>query len=422
MNPADEQRSVAVVGGGPAGLMAAEVASAAGLRVDLYDAMASCGRKFLLAGKGGLNLTHAEPFDAFASHYGARRLQVEPWLRTFGAEALRDWARGLGVETFVGSSDRVFPSDMKAAPLMRAWLRRLRAQGVRFHMHHRCLGWTGEGSLRLATPQGERAVAADAVVLALGGGSWAKLGSDGAWVPWLAARGVAVAPLTPSNCGFDIGWSEHLRAHHAGAAVKSVRLRLQGDASGRIGEFVVTRHGVEGSAIYALSARLRDEIARSGVAILEVDLAPDKSLQRLIDEIDHPRGSRSMGSHLASRTGLKGVRAALLREVVPAQDYADPRRLAAAIKALPLRLIAPRPIDEAISSAGGVRFDGLDEHLMIRDLPGVFCAGEMLDWEAPTGGYLLTACMASGRIAGDGAAKWISRRAAAVPAEQGIDA
>ncbi len=411
-----------MIGGGPAGLMAAEVASSAGLPVDLYDAMASCGRKFLLAGKGGLNLTHAEPFDAFASRYGARRPQVEPWLRTFGADALRDWAHSLGTETFVGSSGRVFPSDMKAAPLMRAWLRRLRAQGVRFHMRHRCLGWSDEGSLRFATTAGERAVAAGAVVLALGGGSWAKLGSDGAWVAWLAARGVALAPLAPSNCGFDIAWSEHLRARHAGEAVKSVRLRLQGDASGRIGEFVVTRHGVEGGAIYALSARLRDEIARSGVAVLEVDLAPDKSLQRLIDEIDHPRGARSMGSHLASRTGIKGVRAALLREVVPAQDYADPRRLAAAIKALPLRLTAPRPLDEAISSAGGVRLEGLDEHLMIRDLPGVFCAGEMLDWEAPTGGYLLTACMASGRIAGDGTVNWLSGQAAAVPAAQGIDA
>ena len=411
-----------MIGGGPTGLMAAEVASSAGLPVDLYDAMASCGRKFLLAGKGGLNLTHAEPFDAFASRYGARRPQVEPWLRTFGADALRDWARSLGTETFVGSSGRVFPSDMKAAPLMRAWLRRLGAHGVRFPHRHRCLGWTGEGSLRFATPAGERAVAAGAVVLALGGGSWAKLGSDGAWVAWLAARGVAVAPLAPSNCGFDIAWSEHLRARHAGEAVKSVRLRLQGDASGRIGEFVVTRHGVEGGAIYALSARLRDEIERSGAAVLEVDLAPDKSLQRLIDEIDHPRGARSMGSHLASRTGIKGVRAALLREVVPAQDYADPRRLAASIKALPLRLIAPRPIDEATSSARGVRLEGLDEHLMLRVLPGVFCAGEMLDWEAPTGGYLLTACMAGGRIAGDGTVNWLSRQAAAVPAEPGIDA
>jgi uncharacterized flavoprotein (TIGR03862 family) len=225
-----------------------------------------------------------------------------------------------------------------------------------------------------------------------------------------------VAPLAPSNCGFDVSWSEHLRDRFAGEAVKSVRLRLQGDAAGRIGEFIVTRHGVEGSAIYALSARLRDEIARHGVAVLEVDLAPDKSLQQLIGEIDHPRGSRSMGSHLASRTGIKGVRAALLREIVPPDDYADPRRLATAIKALPLRLIAPRPIDEAISSAGGVRFEALDARLMIRDLPGVFCAGEMLDWEAPTGGYLLTASMASGRVAGAGVAKWLSPRTDSAPA------
>lgn len=409
MNPQNgNDRTLAVIGGGPAGLMAAEVASAAGLQVHLYDAMASCGRKFLLAGKGGLNLTHAENFDAFTSRYGTRREQVEPWLRAFDADALRQWARGLGVETFVGSSDRVFPSDMKAAPLMRGWLRRLREQGVRFHMRHRCLGWHHDGALRFATSEGERAVQAGAVVLALGGGSWAKLGSDGAWVPWLTERGVSVAPLMPSNCGFDVAWSEHLRTRFAGEAVKSVRLRLRGDIAGRIGEFIVTRNGVEGSAIYALSARLRDEIARHGMAILEIDLAPDKSLERLIDEIDHPRGSRSMGSHLASRTGIKGLRAALLREIVPAVDYDDPRRLAAAIKALPLRLVATRPIDEAISSAGGVRFDGLDEHLMIRKLPGVFCAGEMLDWEAPTGGYLLTASMASGRVAGEGAVSWLS--------------
>lgn len=409
MHDANDKR-LAVIGGGPAGLMAAEAASTTGLRVDLYDAMPSCGRKFLLAGKGGLNLTHAEDFDAFASRYGARREQVEPWLRAFAAGEVRDWARALGVETFVGSSGRVFPQDMKAAPLMRAWLRRLRAQGVRFHMRHRCLGWNEEGSLRFATPEGERALRADAVVLALGGGSWAKLGSDGAWVAWLAARGVSVAPLAPSNCGFDVSWSEHLLGRFAGEPLKSVGLRLQGDAAGRIGEFIVTRQGVEGSSIYALSPRLREAIARDGAAVLEIDLAPDKSVQRLIGEIDHPRGSRSMGSHLASRTGIKGLRAALLREVVPAEHYADPCRLAAAIKALPLRLAAPRPIDEAISSAGGVRFDALDEHLMIRTLPGVYCAGEMLDWEAPTGGYLITACLASGRVAGAGAATWLCRR------------
>ena len=409
MHDSNDNR-LAVIGGGPAGLMAAEAASGAGLRVDLYDAMPSCGRKFLLAGKGGLNLTHADSFDTFSSRYGSRREQVEAWLRAFDAEAVREWARGLGVETFVGSSGRVFPSDMKAAPLLRTWLRRLREQGVRFHMRQRCLGWNADGSLHFATGNGTQVVQADAVVLALGGGSWAKLGSDGAWVAWLAARGVSLAPLAPANCGFDVAWSEHLRNRFAGEPVKSVGLRLQGDAAGRIGEFVVTGHGLEGGAIYALSARLREAIAQQGVAVLELDLAPDKSLRRLIDEIDHPRGARSMGSHLASRTGIKGVRAALLREVVPPPDYARPEKLAGWIKALPLRLAAPRPIDEAISSAGGVRFEALDPQLMLRDLPGVFCAGEMLDWEAPTGGYLLTACMASGRIAGAAAAAWLRSR------------
>ena len=401
---------LAVIGGGPAGLMAAEVAVAAGLRVALFDAMASCGRKFLRAGKGGLNLTHAEPFDAFAARYGGRRDVVEPWLQRFGAAELRDWARGLGVDTFVGSSGRVFPEGMKAAPLMRAWLRRLRERGVAFHMRHRWLGWDGrDGALRFATPQGERTVRAAASVLALGGGSWPMLGSDGAWVPLLAAREIAVAPLQPSNCGFDVAWSEHLASRHAGEPLKSVGLRLAGDAAWRIGEFVITHEGVEGSAIYALSARLREAIARDGVAVLELDLAPERSQDWLAQQIAHPRGSRSLASHLASRTGIKGLKMALLREVLPAADFADPARLAAGIKALPLRLVAPRPIAEAISSAGGVRFDALDAHLMLRDMPGVFCAGEMLDWEAPTGGYLLTASMASGRIAGEGVVAWLRR-------------
>ncbi|MDO9065360.1 MAG: TIGR03862 family flavoprotein [Sulfuricella sp.] len=403
-------RSVAVIGGGPAGLMAAEMLIQNGVRVDLYDAMPSVGRKFLLAGKGGLNLTHSETSELFLSRYGARRAQVEPWLEAFGPEALRLWAQGLGVETFVGTSGRVFPTEMKAAPLLRAWLHRLREAGVRFHMRHSWQGWNEEGALRFSTPDGEKSVPSDAVVLALGGGSWARLGSTGAWVPLLEQRGVPVAALRPANCGFDVGWSEHFRSRFAGHPLKSVVVTFtdqEGVTLRKQGEFMVTATGVEGSLIYALSAPLRDEIERAGAAVLYLDLVPGRELSYVTAELARPRGSRSMASHLQSRLGIKGVKAGLLRECVPAQDFADPARLGAAIKALPVRLIAPRPLDEAISSAGGVVFEALDERLMIRSLPGVFCAGEMLDWEAPTGGYLLTACFASGRAAGLGVLAWL---------------
>lgn len=403
-------RSVAIIGGGPAGLMAAEMLSQGGVRVDLYDAMPSVGRKFLLAGKGGLNLTHSEASEPFLSRYGARRAQIEPWLEAFGPEALRLWAHGLGVETFVGTSGRVFPTEMKAAPLLRAWLHRLRAAGVRFHMRHRWQGWSENGALRFATNDGERLINSDAVVLALGGGSWARLGSDGAWVPLLAQRGVPVEALRPANCGFDAGWNEHFRARFAGQPVKSVVATFTNQTGGTLrkqGEFMVTATGVEGSLIYALSAPLRDGIESAGAAVLHLDLLPDRELPFVIAELARPRGSRSMASHLQSRLGIKGVKAGLLRECAAAQDYADPACLGAMIKALPLRLVAPRPLDEAISSAGGVAFEALDQGLMIRSLPGVFCAGEMLDWEAPTGGYLLTACFASGRAAGLGVLAWL---------------
>ncbi len=400
------QKQAIVIGAGPAGLMAAETLATAGLAVEVYDAMPTAGRKFLMAGKSGLNLTHAEAFEHFAARYGDRRAWVEPWLRGFGADALRAWARGLGVETFVGSSGRVFPKDMKAAPLLRAWLHRLRAAGVRFHMRHRWLGWDAAGALRFSTPDGDKKVGADGtvIVLALGGGSWARLGSDGAWLPLLAACGVEVAPLRPANCGFDVAWSAHFREKFAGQPLKSV-VATFGDQQ-RQGEFVVTRHGVEGSLIYALSAALRDAIAAEGSATLHLDLAPGRTLERLTAEIAHPRGARSMASHLQSRCGIAGLKAGLLRECTAREDYGDPARLAAAIKALPLRLAAPRPLDEAISSAGGVMAEALDGNLMLRALPGVFCAGEMLDWEAPTGGYLLTACFAGGRAAARGALAW----------------
>ena len=401
-----------IIGAGPAGLMVAEVLSSAGVAVDVYDAMPSAGRKFLMAGKSGLNLTHAEPGEKFVSRYGDRREWVAPWLREFDADALRDWAHGLGVDTFVGSSGRVFPADMKAAPLLRAWLHRLRVAGVHFHMRHRWLGWEGE-SLLFATPDGNAKVSAGetapvALILALGGGSWSKLGSDGAWVPLLRERSIAVAALRPANCGFDVAWSEHFRDKFVGQPVKSVVACFDGQQ--RPGEFVITRHGVEGGLIYAFSAALRDAIETEGSATLHLDLAPGKSLERLTREIAHPRGARSMGSHLQSRAGIAGVKAGLLREFASKADYDDPARLAAAIKALPLKLISPRPLDEAISSAGGVTVESLDAHLMLKVLPGVFCAGEMLDWEAPTGGYLLTACFASGRVAGQGALAWLQAR------------
>jgi uncharacterized flavoprotein (TIGR03862 family) len=395
--------SVAVVGAGPAGLMAAEVLSEAGQEVHVFDAMPSAGRKFLLAGKGGLNLTHSEPFEVFASRYGERRARIEPLLKEFDAPALRAWAQGLGIATFVGTSGRVFPADMKAAPLLRAWLHRLRSRGVQFHMRHRFVGWTDtQRSLRFEAPQGERSVPAQAVVLALGGASWPRLGSDGRWVPLLEQRGISVAPLEPANCGFDVrgGWSEYFASRFAGQPFKSVAIRFQRFA--QRGEFVATATGVEGSLIYAMAPLLREAIRAGGTATFELDLLPAMSLEQVHAEAAHPRGSRSLPAHLKSRLGLHGIKLALLHELLPKPDLREPARLAGAIKALPVTVVAPRPVEEAISSAGGVRFESLEEHLMLRDAPGVFCAGEMLDWEAPTGGYLLAACFATGRAAARG--------------------
>jgi len=405
--PAQTPAPAAVIGGGPAGLMAAEALAEAGIAVELFDAMPSVGRKFLLAGKGGLNLTHGEALPAFVSRYGARAPQVARWLDELPPQALRDWAAALGIDTFVGSSGRVFPNDLKAAPLLRAWLHRLRARGVVFHMRHRWLGWSEVGALRFDSPHGGAHVGARATVLALGGASWPRLGSDGAWVPWLREAGVVVSALRPANCGFEVAWSKHLRERFAGAPVKPVALRFEGFE--RQGEFVLSDYGIEGSLVYAASALLRDTIERNGQATLALDLLPAFDAERAAREVAHPRGSRSLASHLKSRLGLAGAKMALLHELLPHDTLTDPVRLAAAIKALPLTVTAPRPIDEAISSAGGVSFDGLDEQLMLRARPGVFCAGEMLDWEAPTGGYLLQAAMASGRVAGQGAAAWIER-------------
>ena len=399
---------VHVIGGGPAGLMAAEVAQAGGAEVALYDRMGSVGRKLLIAGKGGLNLTHSEPFDRFVTRYGPRRHEVARWLRDFDAAALRAWVAGLSIDTFIGSSGRVFPRDLKAAPLLRGWVRRLRAQGVRFHVQHDWQGWHADGSLRFATAQTEIAVRAEVVVLALGGGSWPVLGSDGRWPAYLAARGIDLAPLRPANCGFDIGWSEHFAQRHAGDPLKPVVLEWR-DADGRLqrrqGECVVTATGIEGSLVYAASAALRDAIAAQGAVTVHLDLMPGHAPESLRAALARPPGKRSLAEHWRRGIGLAGVKAGLLREVLAPAQWHDGARVVALLKALPLTLRGARPLAEAISSVGGVRFEALDDTLMLRDLPGVYCAGEMIDWEAPTGGYLLTACLASGRVAGAGAAQ-----------------
>jgi uncharacterized flavoprotein (TIGR03862 family) len=432
-------KSVAVIGGGPAGLMAAETLAQAGMRVAVYEAMPSPGRKFLRAGVGGLNLTHSELREQFLARYGSRRPQLQPILNAFGPDDVRAWAQGLGFESFVGSSGRVFPVGMKASPLLRAWLKRLDEAGVVFHTGYRFIHViaserspaseaisrlmgktdlpeiaTGQSaplattlcSLRFDSPEGQKTVHADAVILALGGGSWSRLGSDAAWVPLLAKHGVTITPLKPANCGFDVAWSEHFKTKFDGAPLKTVvasfkDLRQQG-------QFIVTKEGLEGSLVYALSAPLRDEIEATGSAVLTLDLAPAWTQARLAEALARPRGTRSMASHLEKTVGLKGVKAGLLWEFVARDDFSDPQKLSAAIKALPVLLLAPRPIDEAISTAGGVAFESLDERLMLKALPGVFCAGEMLDWEAPTGGYLLTACMSTGRWAARGVMEYYS--------------
>ena len=396
---------VAVIGAGPAGLMAAEALVAGGAQVDVFDAMPSAGRKFLMAGKGGLNITHAEPFEDFVARYGASRPWVEPLLQAFPPARLREWMHGLGIESFVGTSGRVFPKEMKAAPLLRAWLHRLRQRGVRLHMRQRWQGWDEAGALRFTHPEGDSTHQADAVVLALGGGSWARLGSDGAWLPLLQQQGVAVAALQPSNCGFECAWSDFLTTRFAGQPIKPVVVQFAGQ---RVqGELMLTDDGLEGGAIYALSSALRQTITMQGEAWLALDLLPSHTQAAIEAALQQGRGNRSLAEHLRRKLKLHGVKAALLRECLPAEALNDPVRLAAGMKALPVRLLATRPMDEAISTAGGVKFEAMDERLMLRDKPGVFCAGEMLDWDAPTGGYLLSACFASGYVAGRGALEFL---------------
>ncbi len=406
--------TVTIIGAGPAGLMAAEVLSSQGHAVTVYDAMPSVGRKFLLAGIGGMNITHSESLPDFLSRFQPCSEVLLDSLRAFDNQAVVSWVEGLGLKTFVGSSGRVFPTDMKAAPLLRAWLARLRNAGVRFEMRHRWLGWDEEGHCVFEQADGLIKFQSSATVLALGGASWPKLGSDAQWCPWLAEKGISLTPLQASNCGFDVtGWSPHLIDKWAGRPIKPVTLRIHDAQTDvmlfeRQGEMILTATGMEGGLMYAASRCLRDMLNREGMATMKLDLLPQHTFGQVLREVTHPRGSRSMSSHLSSRLGLTGVKTALLFEILSREDWADLHVVARMIKALPIQLTSTRPVAEAISSAGGVSFSSMNVHLMLNQLPGVFCAGEMLDWDAPTGGYLLTACLATGRTAGEGAAAWLA--------------
>ena len=398
MNLASTSQTVAIIGGGPAGLMAAEVLCSQGLDVHLYDAMPSLGRKFLMAGKSGLNLTHGEEAEAFLSRFGASRDVLTPSLEAFTAENIQTWAHDLGIETFVGTSGRVFPKDFKAAPLLRAWLRRLRANGLTVDVRHKWLGWKDD-TLLFDTPKGAVQIKPKITILALGGGSWPSLGSDASWIKPLEGVGASIAPLRPANCGFDVGWSNHMREKFSGAPLKSVRLSF--DTQSASGDVTITDQGIESGPVYPLSASLRDAIEQDGHATVLIDLLPDKSVEQLQSALEKPRGKKSMSTHLKRTTKLDGAKAALIRECLDKETFQDPARLAQGIKAVPLLLTCPRPLEEAISSAGGVRFDTLTDDFELIAKPGVFCAGEMMDWEAPTGGYLLSACMATGRHVGE---------------------
>lgn len=396
-------RQIAIIGGGPAGLAAAEVLAEAStahdLAVTVYDAMPTFARKFLLAGKSGLNITHSEDFARFACRYGDASARLKPALDLFTPDDIRAWAAGLGTETFTGTSGRVFPTAMKASPLLRAWLKRLETLGVTLKTRHR---WTGfhQGALGFETPQGDILVEADATVLALGGASWPRLGSDAAWAPWLQDLGVTINDLRPANCGFDVAWSEVFAERFAGAPLKSVL--TTSDAGSFQGEFVVSKHGIEGSLVYAHSAALRDRLIDHGKTALVVDLMPGRTVERLSRDLSRQDAKASFSNRLRKGAGLDGVKAALIRELAPDANRMTPMEMATLIKALPIPLLRPRPIAEAISTAGGIAWEEIDEGYMLKRLPGLFVAGEMIDWEAPTGGYLLTACFATGRAAARG--------------------
>lgn len=402
--PEGMTKQIAIIGGGPAGLAAAEVLSAAGHAVTVYDAMPTFGRKFLLAGKSGLNITHSEAFPRFAERFGIASPRLRPALDAFTPDDVRAWALALGTETFVGTSGRVFPKVMKASPLLRAWLRRLETQGVTFKPRHRWVGFA-EGGYRFETPAGEIVVTPDAALLALGGASWPRLGSDAAWAPWLKAKGIAVTDFRPANCGFDVAWSKTFRERFAGEPVKSVS--ATSEAGAFKGEFVISDHGIEGSLVYVHSAVLRDRLEREGRTVLTIDLVPGRSIERLVRDLARLDAKTSLSNRLRKGVGLEGVKAALLREFTPGASHMRPDELAKRLKELPIPLVRPRPISEAISSAGGIVWSDIDENFMLKPLPGLFVAGEMLDWEAPTGGYLLTACFATGRAAAKGMETWL---------------
>jgi uncharacterized flavoprotein (TIGR03862 family) len=386
--------------------MAADILSRSGHTVTVYDAMPTVGRKFLLAGKSGLNITHSEDYARFATRFGAAAPRLRPALDAFTPDDIRTWAKDLGTETFIGSSGRVFPEVMKASPLLRALLRRLQAQGVAVMTRHRWIGSADDG-LIFETPEGTKTIHADATLLSLGGASWPRLGSDAAWVPWLAEKGVDVSPFRPANCGFDTGWSESFSERFAGEPVKSVT--ATSDAGTLPGEFVISHTGIEGSLVYAHAASLRDSLDRDGKAALEIDLAPGRTVARIARDLARQDAKASFSTRLRKGAGIDGVKTALLREFSDDDDWADPESLAIRIKALSIPVLRPRPIAEVISSAGGVDWAGIDETYMLKRLPGTFVAGEMLDWEAPTGGYLLTACLATGRAAAHGIESWLKR-------------
>ncbi len=405
-------KTIAIIGGGPAGLMAAEVIASQGFSVNVFDAMPTMARKFLRAGIGGLNITFDEPLDSFLNNYYDRRTNIEPLLRNFTPTDLIAWVHGLGIQTFIGSSHRVFPVEKKASPLLRAWIHRLRQLNVVFHNRYHWLGWNADNALRFATTTGEVIIKADATLLAMGGGSWPQLGSNGDWVALLREKGIAINPLRSANCGFSVNWSDFFSERFAGHPIKSVTATIA-DCNGSIfkkqGELVVTKTGIEGGLIYALSSKARDEIERSGTAIIYIDLSPQRSQQQITERLMQPQGKNSRAKHLKNKIGIDGVKAALLREYSDHSVFSQPQALAKLIKAFPITLIQANPLADAISTSGGVCFDELDSLQMIKKVEGVFCAGEMLDWEAPTGGYLLSACFASGYSAGQGILQWIKK-------------
>ncbi|WP_135075506.1 TIGR03862 family flavoprotein [Terasakiella sp. SH-1] len=397
-----DRKKIAIIGGGPAGLMAAEqLVGHSGLEIHLFDAMPSLGRKFLMAGKSGMNITHSEEFSIFLSRYHDGGKRLEDIIADFTPNDIRNWVHELGIDTFIGSSGRVFPTDFKAAPLLRNWLKSLRNKGLHTHVRHRWAGWRKE-ALWFETPNGPYNFQADATILALGGASWPKLGSDGHWQGLL---NLPIHPFKPSNCGFLVNWSDPFKEKFAGSPIKPVILHA--DQQQVKGEFVISADGIEGSAIYTMSRTLRLELEEKGKATLYLDLCPDRSLEKLSTALNKPRGAKSISTHIKRASGLSGAKAGLLRECLDKNNFTDMNKLADGIKRLPVPLTGMRPIDEAISCAGGVSFDALDDHLMVQQQPGLFLCGEMLNWDAPTGGYLLTACLALGKRAGLGVLQWV---------------